>query len=631
VVAADPLKRAFTRRPDRPRLGRSPTRVTRVSAVVLVAGAGLAFAGGAAAKTKHHPLRCRAGYARRMIRVPVREHGQIVRRHGRIVYTRVQRCVRVTRKPPAGGSRPVVPPTSPTQPSTPPPPAATVPVNTVAPAISGNPTQGSTLSASQGTWTNGPTSFAYQWQRCNALGGSCQSIIGATGSTYGLGSADVGSTVRVSVAASNSSGSASAPSSAAGPIGSPSDPVVVAMGDIACPAGDMTHSCQQSATATLAQTFHPQSVMVLGDNQYDSGSLTEYDSAGAYNNTWGVFNPIVHPVPGNHEYGTSGAAGYFQYFGQSIANPDSTPNGYYSFNLGTWHIVALNSDCSDSGCADAVNGTTSSAQTAWLQSDLAANHSACVLAMWHAPLFSWGWTLGSPGVAPLWQALYNAHADVVLDGHDHLYERYAQQDPSGNATTNGIREFVVGTGGESLNGLSANPPAALQASDQAFGVLVLTLHAGSYSWKFVTTSGTTADSGTTACHGPGAAPAAVAAVHAARLARVARLSGPALAFDARPLSAWPSSMRGGGLPVAVHCSRACDVAVTIWLRHGRRLRRVASAYETESQIPGPYSRILVRVPARWLKHPAGDSLVMRFAALDAAGHRRTVTRTVHPR
>ena len=133
-----------------------------------------------------------------------------------------------------------------------------------------------------------------------------------------------------------------------------------------------------------------------------------------------------------------------QYFGQAVANPDNTPNGYYSFNLGTWHIDALNSNCSDSGCSDPLPGTTTTAQNTWLQNDLAHDTSACTLAMWHHPLFSSGWTLGSPGVAPLWNALYQAHADIVLGGHDHLYERYAQQDPSGTATTNGIREFVVG-------------------------------------------------------------------------------------------------------------------------------------------------------------------------------------------
>jgi hypothetical protein len=366
---------------------------------------------------------------------------------------------------------------------------------------------------------------------------------------------------------------------------------------------------------------------VLGDNQYDSGLLSEYQHS--YALTWGRdFNTIVHPVPGNHEYAaTSNAAGYFQYFSAAAAHP---PGGYYSFNLGTWHIVALNSDCSSSRCADSVGGTTSSAQTSWLQGDLAANRSACVLAMWHHPLFSSGWTQGSPGVAPLWTALYNRHADVVLNGHDHLYERYAQQDPSGKATGtggNGIRQFVVGTGGESLNGLSFTPQSTLQAYDtRDYGVLVLTLHATSYSWKFVNTAGAAVDSGTTACHGPDVASAAVAAVHATRLAPAARGTG--LSFDVRPLRASRRSMMRTGIPVAVHSSRAVDVAVTIWLRHGRRLRRIASAYETESQIDQPYSRIVLGLPARSLTHAAGGALVMRFAAVDAAGHRRTVTRTV---
>jgi hypothetical protein len=412
----------------------------------------------------------------------------------------------------------------------------------------------------------------------------------------------------------------------------PSDPVVVAAGDIACAPGNPDHvACEQSATEAVGASQKPNAVFVLGDNQYDSGAFSEYEGSGAYNSTWGFFNPIVHPVPGNHEYGTSGAAGYFQYFGQP-SNPAHTPNGYYSINLGSWHIVALNSDCSNSGCADAVDGTTTSAQTSWLQSDLLANRSSCVLAMWHHPLFSSGWTLGSPGVGALWTALYNAHADVVLGGHDHLYERYAQQDPSGTVTTSGIREFVVGTGGESLNGLSASPPS-LQASDSSnYGVLVLTLHPASYSWKFVSTSGATVDSGTTACHGPGAAAAALAApLAAARHAlsvRLARLTEPQLGFDARPLRASLTSVKRMGLGVAVHCSRACDVVASAWLPRGHRLVRIASFYETESQIPGPYSRILLHLPPRRLRGQTAITLVMRFAAVDAAGHHRAVTRTV---
>ena len=336
----------------------------------------------------------------------------------------------------------------------------------------------------------------------------------------------------------------------------------------------------------------------------------------------------MHPIPGNHEYGTAGAAGYLAYFGQAVANPDKTPNDYYSFNLGNWHIDALNSDCTDSGCSDPLPGTTTTAQTAWLQNDLAHDTSACTLAMWHHPLFSSGWTLGSPGVAPLWNALYQAHADIVLGGHDHLYERYAQQDSSGTATTNGIREFVVGTGGEGLNGLSAHP-TTLQASDaRDYGVLVLTLHASSYSWKFVNTGGATVDSGTTSCHGPGAAPLGVAAIDRTSSAHAARLDGPALSFDARPIRASLKSVIRTGLAVAIHASRGVDVVVTASLRRGRRLQRIASFYETESQIPKPYSQILLRPPARSLQGMSAVRLVLRFAAVDSAEHRRTVTRTV---
>lgn len=406
---------------------------------------------------------------------------------------------------------------------------------------------------------------------------------------------------------------------------SPGDPVVVAAGDIARPLG--CNPCEQAATAALAHSFNPTSVFVMGDNQYNDGTLSEY--TGSYALTWGQdFNSIVHPVPGNHEYGTSGAAGYFAYFGQAVANPDNTPNGYYSFNLGTWHIDALNSNCSDSGCSDPLPGTTTTAQTAWLQNDLAHDTSACTLAMWHHPLFSSGWTLGSPGVAPLWTALYNSHADLVLNGHDHLYERYAQQDASGTQTTNGIREFVVGTGGESLNGLSAHP-ATLQAYDASdFGVLVLTLHASSYSWKFVNTGGATVDSGTTACHGPGAAPVGVAAIYHTSSAHAARLDGPELSFDARPIRASLKSVTRTGLAVAIHASRGVDVVVSASLRRGRRLQRIASFYETESQIPKPYSQILLRLPARSLQGMTAARLVLRFAAVDSAKHRRTVTRTV---
>jgi Calcineurin-like phosphoesterase len=609
----------------------------RIGVIALVLWAGLAFALGAQAKPKHQPLKCKAGYTSRFLRIPKRVHGRIVRRHGRIVYIKVQRCVKTPKPkpsspaPPLGGTlttpqppgTPTVP--SPTTTTTAPPPGA--PVNMVRPTISGSATAGSTLSASTGTWANAPTSYGYQWQRCNT--GACQNV-GAPASTYLLGSSDVGSTVLVSVTAGNASGSGSATSAPTGTVassgGSSGDPVVVAVGDIARPPG--CNPCEQSATASLTQTFSPASVLVLGDNQYDSGSDSEY--TGSYDLTWGHdFNAIVHPVLGNHEYLTSGAAGYFQYFGDHGVTTNA-PAGYYSVNLGAWHIVSLNSNCSDQkGCSDALAGGTTSAEMSWLQSDLAANRSACVLAMWHHPLFSYGWTLGAPSVAPLWTALYNAHADVVLNGHDHLYERYAPQDPSGTASTAGIREFVVGTGGESLNGLNGSTlPATLQANDREYGVLVLTLHATRYDWKFVNTSGTTRDSGTTACHGSGASTAAVGSRRRAAPIDTARLAGPPLTFDARPLAASLKSVRRTGLTVAVHASRAVDVVVTAWLRHGHRLTRLASFYETESQITKPHSVIRLRLPTRRLWGTGVATLVLRFAAEDGAGHRHTVTRTV---
>jgi Calcineurin-like phosphoesterase len=614
----------------------------RVWGIALMVGVGLLLAGESQAKTTPHRVKCRAGYVRRTVWVPERRHGRIVRTYGLIVYTRVQRCVKV--KKPKAPSSPVgvgtatwptlTPPftpigsTPPFSPPPPPPPPPGAPANTAPPTVSGTATESNTLSASTGTWTNGPTSYGYQWQRCNTNGGSCSPTAVAT-SSYPLTNADVGSTIRVSVTAGNSAGSASATSAATAtvqPSTSPGDPVVVAVGDIARPPG--CSPCEQTATAALAETFNPNAVLVLGDNQYNSGLYSEY--ATEYALSWGRdFNSIVHPVPGNHEYITSGAAGYFQYFGQATANPDHNTYGYYSLNIGTWHIVALNSNCSDSGCADALTGGTTSAQTAWLQNDLATNTQPCVLAMWHHPLFSYGWTLGAPSVLPLWTALYNAHADVVLNGHDHLYERFTQMNPSGGADSTGIREFVVGTGGESLNGLyGSQPPATLQAHDSSdYGVLVLTLHASSYSWSFVNTGGHTIDSGTTACNSKGTGASAALAREAKAPSAVA-LSGPPLVFNARPVRSSLTATIRRGLPVAVQLSRAADVTVTVSVRWGTYLQRIASFYETESQISKPYSEIFLHLPARRLAGLGGATLVLKFVAVDSAAHRRVVTTKV---
>jgi len=196
------------------------------------------------------------------------------------------------------------------------------------------------------------------------------------------------------------------------------DPVLAAVGDIACQPGDTANACEQSVTAQLVATHAPTAVAVLGDNQYASGLFSEFEGKGAYNATWGQFNPIVHPVPGNHEYSASSTAhGYFKYFGPAAVGPNGAgaegPNGSYSYDLGSWHLIALNSDCSNTGCSDSVTGTTSDAQVSWLNSDLAAHPGQCTLAYWHHPRFSASFSGDTPGVAPLWNALYAAHAAGV--------------------------------------------------------------------------------------------------------------------------------------------------------------------------------------------------------------------------
>jgi hypothetical protein len=211
---------------------------------------------------------------------------------------------------------------------------------------------------------------------------------------------------------------------------------------------------------------------------------------------------ITRPVPGNHDYLDKGgegcstkAAGYFEYFGSKAGDPTK---GYYSYNIGAWHLVALNSNCS------AVDGCGStSPQGKWLAADLAAHRTSCTLAYWHSPLFSSG-TLESLSTRPLWRILYKYGADVILNGHSHIYERFAPQTPDGEADpAYGIRQFTVGTGG--ANHTSTTQPAANSQvrNTNTYGVLKLTLHPTSYDWQFVPEAGKTfTDSGTRNCHKP---------------------------------------------------------------------------------------------------------------------------------
>ena len=263
---------------------------------------------------------------------------------------------------------------------------------------------------------------------------------------------------------------------------SAADPVVVAAGDIAMPGG------HQRSTSDQVLELDPDAVLVLGDNQYPSGRLAEYRSF--YGPTWGRFKARTKPVPGNHEYETPRAAGYFSYFGRA-ARPKG--RSYYSFDLGGWHLIALNSGA-DHG--------PRSAQERWLRADLVATGKRCILAYWHFPRFSSGAHQGSWGsLVTFWSALFEARADLVLSGHEHSYERFARQTPWARPSRRGIREFVVGTGGAALQGFAAPRPNSQVRLAGVHGVLELVLHPSSYQWRFISESGAVLDTGgPVTCH-----------------------------------------------------------------------------------------------------------------------------------
>ncbi|MEV4537609.1 DNRLRE domain-containing protein [Asanoa sp. NPDC049518] len=260
------------------------------------------------------------------------------------------------------------------------------------------------------------------------------------------------------------------------------DPVLVGAGDIA------TSGSGDSATAALINGISG-TVFTTGDNVYSNGTASEFTSY--YQPTWGAFKSRTRPAPGNHDYNTSGATGYYNYFG-SQAGPSG--QGYYSYNLGNWHIVSLNSNISMS---------STSAQVTWLKNDLAANTRPCTLAYWHHPLFTSGANHApSTSTRPLYQALYDADADVVVWGHNHQYERFAPMNPSGGAdSSRGLRSFVAGMGGADHYGFGTIQPNSQARNSDTFGVLKFTLHSNSYDWQFVPQSGKTFnDSGTGSCH-----------------------------------------------------------------------------------------------------------------------------------
>ena len=277
-------------------------------------------------------------------------------------------------------------------------------------------------------------------------------------------------------------------------------------------------SCAQKGTADLIAALRPVSVLPLGDLQYECGSRSDF--AGSYAATWGQFNSVSHPVVGNHEYGTAcgdnDADAYFEYFGDAATGGD---RGWYSYDIGSWHLIALNSECSYGTGAQKVGGcATGTDQERWLRADLAAHKNSCTLAYYHEPRFSSGQHGNAVQMTDIWNDLVAAHVDVVLSAHNHVYERFdplgAAPAASGAAPTAdkpnfeqpnpdpaGIQQFVVGTGGKNHYKFTQPPMMGERIrNDSTFGVLSLTLKSNSYDWEFLPVRGDNfTDSGSASC------------------------------------------------------------------------------------------------------------------------------------
>jgi len=322
------------------------------------------------------------------------------------------------------------------------------------------------------------------------------------------------------------------------------DPVLAAVGDISCQPGSpqehekstdvctggataTARNAAQNATAEQVEAMAPALVAVLGDEQYQNGYYSDFENS--YDKYWGAFKFLQRPAPGNHEFydnhGQTGVRGlgYFDYFNgiqhnadgseidQTVTNPTTgvvvsqptpqqsgqagqfgqTGNGWYSYNLGAWHLISLNAECADEPGGCSPTGAWFASETSWLAQDLDGDHARCTLAYWHQPTFS---STASPTTSDSaegqaadtwWQLLYEHHATLILNGHDHVYSRFAPMDPAGNYDPrNGIREFIVGTGGESLDTVIPSTPNLQAWADQYYGVMKLTLKPYGYDWDY---------------------------------------------------------------------------------------------------------------------------------------------------
>lgn len=284
-------------------------------------------------------------------------------------------------------------------------------------------------------------------------------------------------------------------------VGTTADPTLAAAGDIACGASDANYNggngtataCRMKYTSDLLVTGGYTGVLTLGDNMQSDPSPTGF--ATVFNATWGRVKPLIHPEAGNHDYDYPGAKGYFGYFGSAAGDP---AKGYYSFDLGSWHLIALNSNCAQisGGCA------RGGAEGTWLRADLSAHLGRCILAFDHHARYSSGHDGDNIAMTDFYQSLYDAGADVLLSGHSHDYERFNPQDNAARLdTARGITQFVVGTGGSFFTGLGTRHPNSVTSQNSTFGVLSLTLHPASYDWAFRPEAGKTwTDSGSRACH-----------------------------------------------------------------------------------------------------------------------------------
>ena len=273
--------------------------------------------------------------------------------------------------------------------------------------------------------------------------------------------------------------------------------VGITRGTVLAGAGDIA-GCDSEGdeiTATLldevAEGAQEIVVFTVGDNAYESGTATDFTNC--YDPSWGRHKEITRPAVGSREYRTEGALPHFEYFGEAAGTPGE---GWYSYDLGDWHIIVLNSTC------DHVGGChPESPQGEWLEEDLATNPSACTLAYWHHPVYSSTERGGSAEMAPVFERLFDAGVDVVLNGDNHFYERFEPMDGDGELDDQGIRQFVVGTGGHSLAGFGPPVTNSVVRYREAFGILVLSLFEDGYRWEFLSEPGVLfSDRGADLCH-----------------------------------------------------------------------------------------------------------------------------------